>query len=36
MIIISATGRGRLSYMLMGSVSNYVLHYAKLDTILIR
>lgn len=36
LIVISATGRGKLSHMLMGSVSEYVLHHAKLDTILIR
>ncbi|TOZ01103.1 hypothetical protein DIS14_11085 [Leuconostoc pseudomesenteroides] len=36
LIVIAATGRGKLNRMLMGSVANYVLHYAKQDTILIR
>jgi nucleotide-binding universal stress UspA family protein len=36
LIVISSTGRGKLDRMLMGSVANYVLHYAKQDTVLIR
>lgn len=36
LIIMGATGKGRIAKMLLGSVTNYVIHHAKCDVIISR